>query len=335
MSHLLNLQISAMVEGSAALSEAIERVHQLMYQLKNSLKSAAALRHSTKLVPILYNKTRWSGKYHVLHRFLHLRELGALQALQDGEEGPRLEKAGVLDGDIMSAHFFNKVKGYAKMMEDLSCLTLELRKRCISISAAQGLVDALLEDILNDRLRRRGSLKNCMLQSQWIGRHAQETKRPNKHFRLGVMKIQENKTSTMAGEEKAACASLKLPDPEEPSDDSNSDEELNFSQRQEKKRKMDSKIVGDRYCNCDFIYGSSAEIERLWSFAKLTFRGNRMSTSPYMLECMLFLKFNDRFWDVSTVEEAFRIVSNERKKNTIEELQDAFEDLDNIMEGYN
>jgi hypothetical protein len=60
----------------------------------------------------------------------------------------------------------------------------------------------------------------------------------------------------------------------------------------------------DVYINCDYITGSVAEVERLWSLARHILTYERMSTKPINVEALLFLKANKRFWDEVTVQKA-------------------------------
>jgi hypothetical protein len=55
------------------------------------------------------------------------------------------------------------------------------------------------------------------------------------------------------------------------------------------------------YVNCDFIYGSSAEVERLWSVAKYILTDQRKRLTPQMFEALLFLKQNKEFWGLPEV----------------------------------
>ena len=64
------------------------------------------------------------------------------------------------------------------------------------------------------------------------------------------------------------------------------------------------------YKNVDFICGSAAEVERLWSIAKYILTDNRARLTPAMFEALLFLKTNDEYWDMAMVMEAYTRVRN-------------------------
>jgi hypothetical protein len=54
--------------------------------------------------------------------------------------------------------------------------------------------------------------------------------------------------------------------------------------------------MGD-YFDCRFILGSLVKVERVWSMADKILQPSRFSTCPYLLEVILFLKFNNKYWD--------------------------------------
>ena len=64
--------------------------------------------------------------------------------------------------------------------------------------------------------------------------------------------------------------------------------------------------VSSKYGNCDFIYGSCAEVERLWSIAKhiLTDERKGMMDPIMFVEAIIFLKFNRRLWNLGDVVQA-------------------------------
>jgi hypothetical protein len=54
--------------------------------------------------------------------------------------------------------------------------------------------------------------------------------------------------------------------------------------------------------NCNFIYGSCAEVERLWSIAWHILTNQKMGKlSPTVFEALIFLKLNKRLWDIHSV----------------------------------
>jgi hypothetical protein len=58
------------------------------------------------------------------------------------------------------------------------------------------------------------------------------------------------------------------------------------------------------YVNCDFIYGSTAEVERLWSVSANVLSKKRRRMTPQLVEAILFLRSNRRFWNLQLVAKA-------------------------------
>ena len=58
------------------------------------------------------------------------------------------------------------------------------------------------------------------------------------------------------------------------------------------------------HCDLSFLCASAAEVEHLWSKALHIFVQQRRKMCPHLLEALLFLKKNRRFWDKAMVMEA-------------------------------
>jgi hypothetical protein len=82
-----------------------------------------------------------------------------------------------------------------------------------------------------------------------------------------------------------------------------------YKEQMEKKRKeRDEDKYGDK---CDFILGSAAEIERVWSAAEKVLSPARFSTHPSLLESNFFLQLNRKYWSKFTVSESVKMVKEE------------------------
>jgi hypothetical protein len=79
----------------------------------------------------------------------------------------------------------------------------------------------------------------------------------------------------------------------------------------EKKRASKTPANHGSYHNCDFILGSVAEVERLWSLARHVLTDTRVSTQVVNVEALLYLKINAALWDISDVVSAMRQVNGE------------------------
>ena len=62
----------------------------------------------------------------------------------------------------------------------------------------------------------------------------------------------------------------------------------------------------ETYHNCDFILGSVAEVERLWSLCKFIFTEIRQALTPETFEAIIFLKVNKEYWNQDIVTRAYR-----------------------------
>ena len=65
------------------------------------------------------------------------------------------------------------------------------------------------------------------------------------------------------------------------------------------------------YIDCNFIFGSAAQVEQMWSQAKYILSQQRSRMTPLLFETILYLKINDRFWDMNTVKEAINMAAAE------------------------
>ena len=71
-----------------------------------------------------------------------------------------------------------------------------------------------------------------------------------------------------------------------------------------KKRKAGvlEKSQASPYQNVDYICGSAAEVERLWSLCKYILTNTRSRLTPNLFEVLVFLKVNHDYWDARDVQ---------------------------------
>ena len=70
--------------------------------------------------------------------------------------------------------------------------------------------------------------------------------------------------------------------------------------------------------NCDFICGSVAEVERLWSVAKKVLTNNRSCLTTVMFETLIFLKINEDYWDLQSVQTSHSMARKPKRTKEIE-----------------
>jgi hypothetical protein len=75
----------------------------------------------------------------------------------------------------------------------------------------------------------------------------------------------------------------------------------------------------------------------VWSTADQILKPARFSTSPYLLEAILFLKYNSKYWDKRTIDKAIQLLqeqnSNERYEKDLARfglLKDEEDDSDKV-----
>ena len=76
-------------------------------------------------------------------------------------------------------------------------------------------------------------------------------------------------------------------------------EQPSFATRFLKKRKAGEleRREACPYKNVDFICGSAAEVERIWSICKYILTNIRSRMTPSLFEALVFLKVNNDYWD--------------------------------------
>lgn len=82
------------------------------------------------------------------------------------------------------------------------------------------------------------------------------------------------------------------------------------------------------YVNCDFLYGSSAEVERLWSVAKYILIDPRKGITPQTFEALLFLKINKDYWNLELVVKAIAMARQQGRVGRAAVMQDAYSHAD-------
>ena len=132
---------------------------------------------------------------------------------------------------------------------------------------------------------------------------------PYPDFESGVVKIQRGESGAMNDAEKLACVSLlkvhQVAAEDEAAGAEVEEEETDFLDVVRAEEAAALKGNTSQYINCDFILGSVAEVERLWSTAKhILTEERRGMMHPILFEALLFLKENHRLWGLEEVVDA-------------------------------
>jgi hypothetical protein len=288
--HKLNLDVELMVANTIQLKNVIENVHAVMLSAKRKLKNAALLRNLTNLKPVIHNKTRWSGKHFMLTRFLRIRD--ELIEVADNEESVEL--------DInTSAQFLAKVKKNHGHLKEINAVTVFMQTRLLSLAQCRGALDMMINQIQENKTRLGHVFYGCTFTASRT--LADSHLAPNADFESGVVKIQNGAENDLTADERVAVESLARVCDE---DDDGDDLAVPTSpvNMQERLRRMNDRgNEKSRYVDCDFIFGSAAEVERLWSVADFILRDQRKAMTPQLFEALIFLKVNKRFWGLNDV----------------------------------
>jgi hypothetical protein len=228
----------------------------------------------------------------------------------------------IQDDELLLPTFKQKFQRYTTMLGFVNLANEAIQAKGIKLFDAQMHLDNLIELIEAGNKSSRGEghwARGCQLGISYIGRNSDKS--VSKDFHNGVMKIQGAGTSQLTDDEKAAVAPLrkdgkgatKLKDDGTDSEDEDDSEDggvslhdavahvtpealcLEYEKQIERKRKQRDEIKYGEYRNCDFILGSGAEIERVWSAAEKFLIPARFSTHPLLLEAILFLRFNEKY----------------------------------------
>lgn len=311
-SHLLASEVNLMITEDATasgLTNTIESVAVTMKAAKKSIKNRAILRNLTSLSPQLDNKTRWSSKATMLEKFVRIRD-NLIEASEHAN-------AGIFPIDC-SNQFLRRVEKLSKMMLEINTVTLVLQKRLLKLSGCRAALELLTQNVVNGKANTQSPFFRCKLKSVYIASDSE--KLPDVHFLSGVCKIQMNQTGLMTIQEKEACEHLKIVPPDdlqEPQPAANLPtmaEQLKQISESNKRQRTETE-----YINADFILGSAAEVERLWSICKYILTNQRKSLTPLMFEALTFLKVNKRFWDLPMVQTAIHMNRTAKVKKGIEE----------------
>jgi hypothetical protein len=309
--HKLNLEVNNMVKrNDARLDALLNKLQRLMTNLK-TMKNSASLKTFTPLKPQLYNKTRWSGKYKVIRKFVKIRSALLHMSEDDNNEF-------VLEPALRTNTLLEKAVAYKKMLQSIDYTTRFLQHKGISLFRAQDALNDLVEFVKEGNAASptmQHPLKHCKLEDKWIGRDSAKLASP--HFHNGIIKLQSKMTGALTEEEKEAVARLKTSSSTTSTTSSDdSPGRFDMANRLAKRQKTAASVT-DGYANADFVLGSCAEIERVWSSAERILRKTRYSLTPIYFETILLLKYNRKFWDMELVSKAIRCVQVEDHTNRL------------------
>ena len=317
LNHKLNLQVNQMIRNMPELKKQIDSVHNTMAAARNGLKNAAVLRNLTELHPIVPNDTRWSGKSLMLSRYVTIRD-DLLTASRNKNASLQIDS---------SSNFFTKVKNSQRMLSEINIVTQLLQTEGRTLSACRGDIEILLKEIEKSVDKPDRKLYNCKLTDEYLAVNSHLSTNPL--FETAVVKLQEGQANQLTRGEKRAVKMLLKASTKPTSDVDDDDNDSSIAQQLAKRRKFDD---NEKYICSDFIIGSAAEVERIWSSAKHILTDTRNRMKPLIFEAIIFLKKNERLWDDRLIAEAVRSAISDRTKKRIDELANQLEIEFNISD---
>ncbi|KUF78770.1 Pre-mRNA-splicing factor 38A [Phytophthora nicotianae] len=265
-SHRLNLAVRTLLEPHEA---DLEQVQSLMKRLR-TLTQAAKLRLKTSLKPKLRQETRWGSTYAMLARYFALREFISA----DDEDL----------ADLMPSPAANRrLKALLLELADVESVSMKLQSEDLNLLDARDLLDGLLEVKPSFR--------------HYLAPDADIVAAPE--FESAVIKVLGGRAKLLSRAEKAALKPFERKTAEA-ADVTEKTAKVGFADRILKRRKVQEDKSA--YSQLNAIPPTSNAAERLFSMARMVLRYERNRLSPLMLEMLLFLKLNSKYWDVTTVD---------------------------------
>ncbi|ETL95727.1 hypothetical protein L917_06512 [Phytophthora nicotianae] len=269
-SYRLNLAVRTLLEPREA---DLEQVQSLMKRLR-TLTQAAKLRLKTSLRPKLRQETRWGSTYAMLARYFDLREFISA----DDEDLAELMPSPL--AELMPSPAANRrLKALLFELADVESVSMKLQSVELNLLDARDLLDGLLE------------VKPSFY--RYFAPNADIVAAPE--FESAVIKVLEGQAKQLSLGEKAALRPFEQQTTIAATAETN---KMRFADRILKRRKVQDDTSA--YGQLDAIPSTSNAAERLFSMARMVLRYERNRLSPLMLEMLLFLKMNSKYWDVTT-----------------------------------
>ncbi|KAG4049417.1 hypothetical protein PC123_g15292 [Phytophthora cactorum] len=130
----------------------------------------------------------------------------------------------------------------------------------------------------------------------WVKPNADIVHSPD--FESGVVKVLSGLVKRLSRGERSALQPLKKA--AKPSAPAPKPVKMGIADRILKKRKTESTPCAFELL--DVIPSTSNIVERLFSSARMVLRYKRSRLSPFTLKMILFLRVNETYWDVTTVD---------------------------------
>ncbi len=225
--------------------------------------------------------------------------------------------------------YMRNIRGCSEALQNLGC----------SLQECQLMLNLFIGKVRGDHGVQGCLFGKCNLNVKYLSLKNGLSTNPD--FEMGIAKLQSGSEQTMSQAEKHACKAL-LKDANRGSDDESdltvdSGEEDFFLREFETAKKQNTKESSGQsdYIDCNFINGSAAVVESLWSMYDAFNSKRRHGMSPITVEMILFLKKNKDLWGIEDVARAnqsrLKADRSERVEKKIAEHEEFTRD-DNLEE---
>lgn len=201
------------------------------------------------------------------------------------------------DGDVSidtREWLLSRAVHYREMIGESYVITRSLQTKFHILASCRDDVNQFFDSVKNSKNISESTLYQCRLETKYIGIGVGTFTDPN--FEMDVMKHQKGLSSVLTENEKISVVCMwneNSATDSSATDDQNPSAVLTKQNNLEKRRKKDD--GNDQYRNYDFILGSSAEVERLWSMSKYVLTMHGRSMTSQLAVAFMFLKVNERF----------------------------------------
>ncbi|CAJ1956327.1 unnamed protein product [Cylindrotheca closterium] len=314
-SQLLDKQVKQMLERTKGTTFG---VGQLISEVREVIKTAQESKYSSdelrNFLRILDDKEEgWSSGATMIAKF-HAKKSDILKAVQHEDEKIIVRCNSLINSD-------RATKQAQKMLQNLKFIQRRLTTKGHPLSSCREDIQSLLD---------YADAHSHDIESQWFDHklgtkyiHPLSKKLKDVNFISGVCKIQRKKFALLNDVETTACQQLKRPTMAA-SPVGRADDFKAFVCRKERQASLPSRDnislrsiyhLEEEYSDCDFIIGSSSEMEKVWSDARQHKAAQDDTISVALFEAIMMLRYNWRLWDASTVGDAVEYV----KSNTSDE----------------
>jgi hypothetical protein len=360
-SHRHTLEMNRLCDYQPLLKKVIKTLREVMTKARTNI-AAAELRNAIQeeddkpRKPYNYNKTRWRGKYHMVARYLelkeHLRKIDCLAALlpftsedsigydsdEDVEEtvlaerlvGRRCTEAEVwkafkilVEQDIVCARLQKANLTLEEAQSNLEYAAAKIETFCVG---TEGFIEYRCKyikptsDIVEwkDFESAVGKIQAKQAKGNQVSLSAVERQKVFRLRKAGTVTSTKRSAETLTAGSDSDGQETESPAAKVARlrKEAAQTVQLDFAQPTQAE---DVHIGGVEYVNASFIQGTTNTVERCFRTAKLLLSDIRMGMSPFMFENFMFLRFNKDLWNEHTVREAMQRTKDQKRIKRDEE----------------